>query len=30
FVTIEYKANFMPFINIHLKIFKNIKNSYFY
>ncbi|AUG14540.1 hypothetical protein C7G54_06100 [Acinetobacter baumannii] len=26
----EYKANFMPFINIHLKIFKNIKNSYFY
>ncbi|WP_249411211.1 hypothetical protein, partial [Acinetobacter baumannii] len=22
--------NFMPFINIHLKIFKNIKNSYFY
>ncbi|HFF5130088.1 TPA: hypothetical protein ACGDU1_001169, partial [Acinetobacter baumannii] len=25
-----YKANFMPFINIHLKIFKNIKNSYFY
>ncbi|EMW7814269.1 TPA: hypothetical protein JIU96_10945 [Acinetobacter baumannii] len=26
----EYKANFMPFINIYLKIFKNIKNSYFY
>ncbi|MBE2427097.1 hypothetical protein ILS02_02390 [Acinetobacter baumannii] len=26
----EYKANFMPFINIHLKIYKNIKNSYFY
>ncbi|PQI52852.1 hypothetical protein C5U09_03420 [Acinetobacter baumannii] len=26
----EYKANFMPFINIHLKIFKNFKNSYFY
>ncbi|MCT9272838.1 hypothetical protein KTH70_16430 [Acinetobacter baumannii] len=26
----KYKANFMPFINIHLKIFKNIKNSYFY
>ncbi|HDK8955778.1 TPA: hypothetical protein PVK16_002620 [Acinetobacter baumannii] len=26
----EYKANFMPFINIHLKVFKNIKNSYFY
>ncbi|AVN31566.1 hypothetical protein EA736_19545 [Acinetobacter baumannii] len=26
----EYKANFMPFINIHIKIFKNIKNSYFY
>ncbi|WP_228154691.1 hypothetical protein, partial [Acinetobacter baumannii] len=26
----EYKANFMPFINIHLKIFKNIKNLYFY
>ncbi|MBD0112829.1 hypothetical protein IAF10_07555 [Acinetobacter baumannii] len=26
----EYKANFMPFINIHLKISKNIKNSYFY
>ncbi|WP_262385722.1 hypothetical protein, partial [Acinetobacter baumannii] len=22
--------NFMPFINIHLKIFKNIKNLYFY
>ncbi|AXJ91343.1 hypothetical protein EXD98_04555 [Acinetobacter pittii] len=26
----EYKANFMPLINIHIKIFKNIKNSYFY
>ncbi|MQZ84798.1 hypothetical protein F4U06_11425 [Acinetobacter baumannii] len=26
----EYKANFMPFINIHINIFKNIKNSYFY
>ncbi|AVF46425.1 hypothetical protein Q5M49_00690 [Acinetobacter nosocomialis] len=30
FVTTEYKANFMPSIGIHNKIFKIIRNSYFY
>ncbi|MBZ6532792.1 hypothetical protein ACG59Z_06725 [Acinetobacter sp. ABJ_C1_1] len=30
FVTTEYKANFMPSMSIHNKIFKNIRNSYFY
>ncbi|WP_373867272.1 hypothetical protein, partial [Acinetobacter seifertii] len=30
FVTTEYKANFMPSIGNHHKIFEIIRNSYFY